>query len=283
MKKSRYMLGVLFLLCLPFVVSATEFPGKKTDFRGFDRYQVSTVEGTISIVTPKHAAPGKPWMWRSIFWGMKSQAVDPFMTADIQLLEAGYTVVKAPGDVSGHPKGNVYIDAAYELLTTKYGFSNKLSMASMSRETLALFRWASENPEKVESIYVDNGVSNLNSWPAGKLVAGNDSTGTGNAKSWDLLKKTYGFASDKEALAAKVSPIDLLEPLAKANVPILMACATADKTVPYQENGAIMKQRYEKLGGNIQIIFKEGLGHHPHGLKDPAPVIEFIEKNTTQY
>jgi lysophospholipase L1-like esterase len=260
------------------VEEVNQLPGKKSDFHGFERYEVPTAKGTISVVCPKKAAPGKPWLWRSMFWG-KARVVKPLVAGDLQLLEQGYHVVKAPGDVSGHPKGNESIDAAYDLLTQTCGFSKTLSMASMSRETLALFRWASENPEKVDSIYVDNGVCNVHSWPAGKLVSGSHSNGAGNAKSWKLLKKIYGFSSDEEALAAKVSPIDLLEPLARAGVPILMRCGTKDSTVPYEENGAIMKERFRNLGGDIQIIFEEK-DHHPHGLKDPAPVIEFIKKNT---
>jgi|GEM_PF-46564 len=259
------------------LISSGSFSGEKTDFRGFDRYTVSTGRGAISVVRPKKAAPGKPWLWRSIFWGMESGAIEPFTAGDLELLEQGWHVVKAPGDVSGHPRGNAAIDAAYDLLTQEYGFSKTVSMASMSRETLALFRWASANPEKVESIYVDNGVCNVKSWPAGKLVPGSGSKASGNAGSWTLLKKTYGFSSDEEALAARVSPIDLLEPLAKAGVPILMGCGTQDTAVPYEENGAIMKDRYEKLGGSIQIIFEEK-GHHPHGLKGPTPVVDFIKQ-----
>ncbi|MGZ0708863.1 alpha/beta fold hydrolase [Coraliomargarita sp. W4R53] len=261
------------------VVSMNAFPGEKTDFRGFDRYELPTGKGSISVICPKLAALGKPWMWRSIFWGIDSPAIDRFTAADLQLLEQGYHVVKAPGDVSGHPRGNAAIDAAYTLLTEGYGFSKTLSMASMSRETLALFRWASANPEKVESIYVDNGVCNLNSWPGGKLVSGNDSTGDGDPGSWSLFKKTYGFESDAEALAAQVSPIDLLEPLTEARVPILMGCGTRDTTVPYAENGAIMQKRYQALGGSIEMIL-EDKGHHPHGLADPAPVVAFIQKNS---
>ncbi|WP_146601170.1 hypothetical protein [Novipirellula aureliae] len=276
------MKTILFslLLLLGGTVQAADFTfsGEKTDFRGFERYAVSTPQGTIFVVCPKQAAAGKPWLWRSIFWGKNGGAVEQFTAGDLKLLEQGWHVVIAPGDVSGHPRGNAAIDAAYNLLTQEYGFSKTLSMGSMSRETLALFRWASANPEKVDSIYVDNGVCNVKSWPAGKRVPNSGSKGSGSAGSWKLLKETYGFASDEEALAAKVSPIDWLEPLAKAGVPILMGCGTIDTTVPYEENGAIMKERYEKLGGSIRIIFEEK-GHHPHGLKDPTPVIDFIEAN----
>ena len=251
------------------------FPGKKRDFRGYDRYDhVKTAKGSFSIVCPKNAAPGKPWLWRSLYW----DAIKRFSNTDLQLVDQGYHVVLAHGDVSGHPRGNANIDGAYELLTQEYGFSKKCSMASMSRGTLSLFRWATENPEKVESIYVDNGVCNVLSWPAGKPVPGNHSIGSGNRKSWTLFKQTFGYATDAEALKTKQSPIDLLEPLAKAGVPILMVCGSKDPAVPYEENDAIMEQRYQALGGSIEVIV-ENKGHS-HGMKDPTPVIEFIKKNT---
>ena len=253
------------------------FPGKRSDFRGYDRYDhVKTAKGNFSIVCPKDAAPGKPWLWRSLYW----DAIKRFSNTDLQLVDQGYHVVLAHGDVSGHPRGNANIDGAYELLTQEYGFSKKCSMASMSRGTLSLFRWATENPEKVESIYVDNGVCNVLSWPAGKPVPGNHSIGSGNRKSWTLFKQTFGYATDEEALKTKESPIDLLEPLAKAGVPILMVCGSKDPAVPYEENDAIMEQRYKALGGSIKVIV-ENKGHS-HGMKDPTPIIEFIKKNTNR-
>lgn len=254
-----------------------QFTGEKSSFRGFDRYELTTEKGKFSVICPEKPKSNKLWMWRSIFWGNESAAVKRCTDADQKLLEKGYYIVVAPGDVSGHSRGNAAIDAAYKVLTDDYGFSKKLSMASMSRETLALFRWASKNPEKVTSIYVDNGVCNVNSWPAGKLVEGSGSTGKGDKRSWSLLKKTYGFKTDQEALAAKVSPIDWLEPIAKAKIPILLVCGTEDKAVPYSENGEILKNRYQALGGDVQVIL-EKKGHHPHGLKDPQPIINFITK-----
>ena len=276
----RFSLLALYLFLLPVAMgkpSDVLFTGKKSSFRGFDRFEVVTDKGSISVICPKNPKANKPWMWRSIFWGKESRAVKRCTDADAKLLEMGYYVVVAPGDVSGHPRGNVAIDAAYKLLTEKYGFAKKLSMASMSRETLALFRWASANPEKVSSIYVDNGVCNVRSWPAGKLVEGSNSEGKGNKRSWNLLKQSYDFQSDQEALAVKASPIDWLEPIAKAKIPILLVCGTEDKTVPYSENGEILKKRYQALGGDIQVIL-EKKDHHPHGLNDPQQILDFITK-----
>ena len=36
--------------------------------------------------------------------------------------------------------------------------------------------------------------------------------------------------------------------------------------------------QYTKLSGTIRVIRKPGVGHHPHSLADPAPLVEFIER-----
>ncbi|MDF2378161.1 MAG: ThuA domain-containing protein [Verrucomicrobiales bacterium] len=254
--------------------SAPAFPGEKSNFRGYDRYdRIKTSAGHFSVVCPKEPAPGKPWLWRSLFW----EAIKKVSDADLKLVDEGYHVVLAHGDVAGHPKGNANISAAYDLLTKEYGFAKTCSMSSMSRGTLSLFRWATENPEKVNSIYVDNGVCNVLSWPAGKLVPGNKSIANGAPDSWADFKKKFGYATDEEALKTKESPIDLLEPLAKAGVPILMVCGNKDHAVPYEENDAIMEQRYKALGGDIRVIVEDK--GHSHGMNDPTPVLEFIRAN----
>ncbi|MGJ8677508.1 MAG: GDSL-type esterase/lipase family protein [Akkermansiaceae bacterium] len=253
------------------------FPAERSDYRGYDSYSFQKDGVAIKVICPKSPnmrGASKPWLWRSLFW----EAIPQFRDADLKLVDEGYYVVLVHGDVSGHPRGNTNIDTAYEVLTTEYGFSKTCSMASMSRGTLSLFRWAAGNPEKVESIYVDNGVCNIRSWPAGKLVPGNDSVAKGSPSAWKLFKKSFGFETDEEALASKESPIDQLEPLARAGVPILLVCGSKDPAVPYEENDAIMKQRYEKLGGSIKVIIEDK--GHSHGMKDPTPVLEFIRKHT---
>jgi hypothetical protein len=50
----------------------------------------------------------------------------------------------------------------------------------------------------------------------------------------------------------------------------------ADEVVPVAENTAILEERYNKLGGKIRVIHKPGIGHHPHSLQDPAPIVDFI-------
>jgi hypothetical protein len=40
-----------------------------------------------------------------------------------------------------------------------------------------------------------------------------------------------------------------------------------------------MADRYRQLGGDITLIAKPGVGHHPHGLDDPTPIVEFIARH----
>jgi hypothetical protein len=59
-------------------------------------------------------------------------------------------------------------------------------------------------------------------------------------------------------------------------VPIIAVYGDADVDLPPEENVLELQRRYERLGGEICVIAKPGVGHHPHGLPDPTPVVQFI-------
>ena len=63
-------------------------------------------------------------------------------------------------------------------------------------------------------------------------------------------------------------------------MPLLHVCGDADETVPIEENTRVLESRYKQLGGKIEVIVKPGVGHHPHALKDPTPIVEFVLKHT---
>jgi len=43
----------------------------------------------------------------------------------------------------------------------------------------------------------------------------------------------------------------------------------------------MLADRYRKLGGTITLIPKPGVGHHPHGLDDSTPIINFIAQHAS--
>ena len=68
--------------------------------------------------------------------------------------------------------------------------------------------------------------------------------------------------------------------LAAAKVPLLHVYGDAYTVVPWDENTKVVAERYQKLGGRITLICKPGGDHHPHGLSDPTPIVDFIFTNT---
>jgi pimeloyl-ACP methyl ester carboxylesterase len=247
--------------------SAAEFPGAKTDWFGYDKYDFEVDGRACCVVTPKTPARGNPWIWRARFWGHEPQT-------DIALLAKGFHVVYI--DVAamfGCPEAVAHWDAFYACLTTEHGFADKAALEGMSRGGLIVYNWAKRNPDKVTCIYADAPVCDIKSWPGGI------GSGTGNAGEWPGCLKAYGL-TEEEALTFKGNPIDGLDPLAAAKVPLLHVCGGADQGVPVIDNTSILEERYKALGGEITVIIKPGVGHHPHSLKDPKPIVDFVLKHT---
>ena len=241
----------------------TNIPGKKTAWHNFDRYDFKLGDADCRVVTPNTAAPGRPWVWRARFWGHEPQV-------DLALLAKGWHVVYCEvGALFGSPAAVERWDRFYDFLITQHGFATKAALEGMSRGGLIIYNWAASNPGKVAAIYGDAPVCDFKSWPAGRGV------GKGSLGTWKQCLAAYGF-TEAEAVAYKGNPIDRLAPLAKAGIPILHVVGDADKVVPITENSDIIEQRYKALGGKIHVIHKPGVGHHPHSLKDPEPIVEFF-------
>lgn len=90
---------------------------------------------------------------------------------------------------------------------------------------------------------------------------------------------TFGFQDEAEALAYKGNPVDSLEPLAKAGIPLLHVVGDADDVGPGGQNTAIIEERYKALGGSITVIHKPSIGARPTGADDTAPVVAFLLKH----
>lgn len=254
-----------FLLGVISISEAAEFEGKRGNFHGFTQVEFKVGQASCRVVQPKEPAPGNPWIWRARFWGHEPQL-------DVALLKRGWHVAYC--DVSnlfGSPTAVQRWNAFYNHLTGQHAFHAKPVLEGMSRGGLIIYNWAKANPTKVTCIYGDAPVCDFKSWPAGR------GQGKGSPGAWRACLKAYGFTED-EALAFRGNPIDGLEPLVKAGVPLIHVVGDADFVVRVAENTAVLERRYQQLGGTIQVIHKPGVGHHPHSLKDPKPLVDFILK-----
>ncbi len=241
------------------------FPSTPKDWNGFKLHTFKLDDVTCMVAKPKTPAKGKPWVLRARFWGHQP-------AADIELLKRGYHIAYC--DVANRYGDPVAIDRwnkFYTLMIRTFKLNRKVALEGMSRGGLIIFNWAKAHPTKVSCIYGDNPVCDIRSWPGGK-------TGKFYKSGWTTCKKLFKI-TDETAKDFKGNPIDGLEKLAKANVPVLLILGTSDDVVPNKENGILLAERYKKLGGSVTIITKP-TGHHPHALKDPKPIVDFIVKHT---
>jgi pimeloyl-ACP methyl ester carboxylesterase len=239
------------------------FSGARSTWAGFERADFTCDGRPAIVVAPRSPAPGRPWLWRAEFFGA-------FANVDEALLARGWHVAYLEHkNTFGSPETMRHWAAFYDELTRRHGLERRPVLLGMSRGGLYAYRWASERPETVGLIYGDAPVCDVKSWPGGK------GKGKGSPADWALFLKTFGL-TEAEALRWRGNPIDRLEPIARAKIPILHVVGDADDVVPLDENTRVLERRYQALGGQIEVIVKSGIGHHPHGLPNPAPIIDYI-------
>lgn len=259
-----------FVICLLVSLSAENapaseaFPGTRQTFHGFTMFH--DAERGRRVVVPKTAALGRPWVWRARFWGHEPQF-------DVAMLKRGWHIAFCDvGNLFGSPEAIANGNAFYHDLVTKHALSTAPVLEGMSRGGLFIYNWAAANADKVTAIYGDAPVMDFTSWPGGRQAG---KTGPGAPAAWQTCLKAYGLTPE-QALSYQQTPLNRLAPLATARIPIIHVVGDADEVVPVAENTTIAEHRYRALGGTFEVIHKPGIGHHPHSLKDPTPIVDFV-------
>lgn len=263
-----FVLGISAAWAATSASAAEPFPGASSSWHGYARFDFSIAGKKTTVIVPKQPLPGRLWAWKGEF-------LDAFPGTEIGLLERGLHIVYlSVPDLLGSPEAVAQWNTCYQELTSRYGLARKPALIGLSRGGLYCYNWAAANPDKVACIYGDAPVCDFKSWPGGK------GKGKGSPRDWQLVLQCYHFTNEAAALAYPKNPVDNLASLAAAKVPLIHVYGDADDVVPWEENTGLLADHYKKLGGSITLIAKPGVGHHPHGLKDPAPVVEFILTNT---
>jgi pimeloyl-ACP methyl ester carboxylesterase/lysophospholipase L1-like esterase len=256
----------LFLVFI-FIGTLQKLQAQETDYHGFKCLNFKFEGHDAKIVFPNKAEDGRHWVWRARFWGHEPQT-------EIALLGKGFHVVYVDGaEYCGNKDAVTLWDHFYDYLLKEYKLNPKTVLEGFSRGGLFIYNWGSENVEKVACIYADAPVCDLRSWPGGKWK------GVGSAPDWKLHLKVYDL-TEETINKFKGMPVFNARKLAEAHVPALHVCGAADDVVPIEENTYVLEKMYREAGGDIQVIVKEGIGHHPHSLKDPAPIVRFILSHT---
>jgi hypothetical protein len=118
----------------------------------YNRYsfELAGVEGAITVIEPKSAAAGMPWVFRADF-------VNRDAPVDLALLAKGFHIVTGPVPYNADGPSRVHWDAVYKHLTA-HRFSKKPVMEGAGRAAGEAYAWAIQNPDKVSCIYAENPV-----------------------------------------------------------------------------------------------------------------------------
>jgi pimeloyl-ACP methyl ester carboxylesterase len=234
----------------------------RSTWNGFERIDFTLEDRPCILVIPKDAAPGKPWIWRTEFFDHEPQV-------DLALLARGWHLAFMDArDMYGGPRSMALFGKFYAHLVVHASLSPRVVLEGFSRGGLYAFNFAAAHPSRVAALYLDAPALDLRSWPGRNR----------QSKEWAECLEAYGV-TEAAVEQFRGNPINRIVPVANGKIPIIAVCGDADTTVPYAENTGVLEKKYRELGGTIEVILKPGGEHHPHSLKDPTKIVDFLIKN----
>ncbi len=219
-----------------------------------------------TVIVPEKAAEGRPWVWRAEFLGA-------FDYVDRALLALGWHIAYYQlSDMFGCPEAVDAMKEFHDDVVARFDLNEKADIFGFSRGGLYSANYTLKHPDDISTLYLDAPVLDICSWPGGK------GKGRGSKENWEMCLEWYKI-TDEESADFKGSPIHHIDELIATRVPVLLVAGDADETVPYDENGLIMANEYEKCGAKIKVIVKPGCGHHPHSVEDTDIPVKYIMDN----
>ena len=208
------------------------------------------------------------------FAAMKMVYFGAFPATEIALLEKGFHLCYVDRDNRWGTDPDLDRKAAfYRFIREKYGLKEQFVPIGMSCGGLFAIKLAAKYPELIRCIYLDAPVVNFMSCPCGFGI------GKPLAENNDEILNALGLESISQLLAYRDMPLDKLPQLVQHRIPAILVAGDSDHVVPYCENGIFVEEAYRAAGIELEVYIKPGCDHHPHGLEDPKPVVDFIMKH----
>lgn len=210
----------------------------------------------------RQSAP-MPWVWYAP--AIRGQPRPAHVWMFRQFLTEGIAVAGINvGESMGNPDGRAKFTAFHKLLTEDHGCAEQATLMPQSRGGLMLYNWAAENSDHVACVAGIYTVCDMSSWPGLKRAA-----------------PAYGLKEDElAAVLSQHNPVDRLQPLADAGIPILHIHGDSDKPAPLEKNSGELARRYRELGGSIQLVVVPGRGHEEAPeIFQCQQVVDFVIRN----
>lgn len=225
--------------------------------------EVFSVESNAAFLIPPVKIPvghATPWVWYAPTLPGLPGTEEKWMFQKFS--DAGIAVTGIDvGESYGNPQGRALFSAFYKELVTKRGLAKTPCLLARSRGGLMLYNWAVEHPSSVACVAGIYPVCNLSSYPGIKNACG-----------------AYGLT--EEQLAAQLTehnPIDRINSLAKAQIPIYHIHGDCDAVVPVQLNSGELAHRYRQFGGVMTLNVVKGQGHNMwSGWFECQALVDFV-------
>ena len=194
--------------------------------------------------------------------------------AEIPLLQKGFHVCYIKNDNRFGINEDLDRKARFiRYVQRECGLNGKCVPVGMSCGGLIAVKFAARYPEMIACLYLDAPVINYMSWPCGFGQAKNV------PEDRSEILSALGMNGLGELLACRDMPLDKIPVLIANKIPVVMVSGDSDQVVPYCENGIFLEKAYKNAGVDIEVYIKPGGDHHPHGLSDPKPVLDYIDKH----
>ncbi len=200
----------------------------------------------LFLPEPAKRASPQPWIFYGPTLPQYPDEAERWMHE--QFLEAGIAIAGIDvGEAYGSPASHQAFDALYDELTRRRGFATKPCLFGRSRGGLWTSSWAIAHPERVAGIIGIYPVYDFRTYPT-------------------LAKAAPAYSLTPEELdkrSAELNPIERIETLARAQIPVTIIHGDEDKLVPLKENSAELLRRYEAAGAKelVNLIVAKGQGH----------------------
>ena len=205
-------------------------------------------------------------------WLFKTEYFNAFPAFEIEMIKRGWHLAYVANKTRWCLDEDLELKKRFaDFLIKEYGLHEKCVPVGMSCGGLIGTKFAAKYPQYVSCMYIDAPVLNLLSCPA--------ALGQGTSENLPEFIEATGMTLS-ELICYREHPIDMMKPLVENDIRIVLVYGTEDTEVPYSENGAILEKYYREHNGEILVISKTGCGHHPHGLDDSTPIIDFVLRNS---
>lgn len=237
------------------------------EYKGFECIEFEFEGKKATIVFPKKANNNAAFI-------LKTEYFQAFPETEIMLLERGHYL----GFIENENRWGIDSDLDRKadfirFVSEKYNISGGCVPVGMSCGGIFAVKLAAKYPELIACIYADAPVVNYMSCPCG--------FGRSNAFNEDHseIMNALSLTEIGDLLSYRDMPFDNISKLIENRIPAVLVAGDSDEIVPFVENGIYIEKAYEATDIPFEVYIKPGCNHHPHGLEDPTPVADFIERN----